>query len=96
MARLDIRGVVRDQNGVIIPSATVVVYEAGTTTLATMYEAVTGGDAVETITVGSDGSFLLYIERTDYTDELFKIVISKANYATQTQDDLDLLLWAVA
>ena len=68
MARYAQNGTARDGMGVIISGATVVVYEADTTTPATIYAAKSGGSAVSgaSLTTGTDGTFLFYVDDGDY------------------------------
>lgn len=89
--RLAFNGVIRDQRGNVVASATVIVYEADTTTPATIYDAKSGGSAVSgaSMTTGSDGSFLFYVDDSDYTaGSQFDIVASKTGYDTQTYSDV--------
>lgn len=87
--RYNFKSVARDGAGNIVPSATVSVYLAGTTTAASVYEAYTGGTAVSSVTTGTDGVFEFYIDDTDYAGtQQFKIVISKSNYSSITRDYL--------
>jgi hypothetical protein len=52
MARFAISGTITDGNGVIIPSATVTVYPADSTTVVTgLYTAKTGGTVVTTMCI---------------------------------------------
>lgn len=86
------QGVAKDGNGKIIPSATVSVYLAGTTTAADVYAASTGGAAVNSVTCGTDGHFLFWVDDTEYSlVARFKIVISKANFISKTFDNLQIV-----
>jgi len=81
------QGIARNGVGTIVPSATISVYLAGTTTAASVYAAASGGAAVNSVTSGDDGSFTFYVSRTDYDwDQLFKVVISKAGHDPSTWD----------
>lgn len=86
MARYIYEAHTKDGAGKIIPSATVSVYLAGTTTVASVYSAYSGGTAVNSVTSGTDGKFTFYVDDTDYTasSQKFKIVISKTGYTSQT------------
>jgi hypothetical protein len=89
--RYNFKSVARDGAGNIIPSATVSVYLAGTTTAASIYTALAGGTAVNSVTSGTDGSFEFYIDDTDYAGtQRFKITIAKSNYASVTRDYLTI------
>jgi len=79
MARYSIPGgigrVVRDANGVIVPGATIVVYLAGTNTLATFYAAHSGGSPVASVTSDVDGKFNIFVDDVDYPiTTMFKFV----------------------
>jgi len=92
MARYIYQGTTEDQNGVIIPSATVFVFEAGGSTPANIYTASSGGAAVNSVTSDSNGFFSFYVDDTDYSsNQLFKITISKTGFSEQDQDDIDIL-----
>ena len=87
MARYLLKGTARDGNGKIIASATISVYLAGTTTAASVYEAYSGGTAVNSVTSSSDGTFSFYVDDTDYTGlQRFKCVIGKTGYTSITYD----------
>lgn len=89
--RYNFKSVARDGAGNIVPSATVSVYLAGTTTAASIYTALAGGTAVNSVTSGTDGSFEFYIDDTDYAGtQRFKITIAKSNYASVTRDYLTI------
>lgn len=93
MSRFIFEGTTRDGAGNIIPSATVAVYLAGTTTAASVYTAVSGGTAVNSVTSdATDGTFLFYVDDSDYTagSQRFKIVLSKSGYSSQTFDYLSI------
>ena len=81
------KGTTRDGVGQIIPSATVSVFLAGTTTAASIYASLTSTTAVNSVTSSSDGTFEFYISRFDYNnDQQFKLVIAKTGYTTNTWD----------
>ena len=93
MGRYIYQGVAQDGTGRVIASASILVYEAGTTTGATIYALVAGGsaDADSTITSGTDGSFQFFIDSGDYsTAQAFDILISKTNYNTTTLEDVSI------
>ena len=92
MARYIYQGQTKDQNGKILTSATVSAYLAGTTTLASIYAASAGGAAVNSVVSSSvNGYFSFYVDSTDYVEtQLFKVVVSKANYSPVTWDNLTL------
>ncbi len=90
-------GFTKDQNGRVIPGATVSVYLAGTTTVASVYAASAGGAAVNSVTSGDDGSFSFWVDEADYgISQLFKIVVSAAvsgvaSYAAVTLDSIAIV-----
>lgn len=92
MARYIYSGTTRDGAGKIIASATVAVYLAGTTTAASVYEAYSGGTAVNSVTSGTDGVFTFYVDDTTYTagSQKFKIIMSKSGYTSQTYDYISI------
>lgn len=89
MARYIFQGTFRDGQGNIIPDGTVTVYDAGTTTLSTIYTADSGGTAVTSIISDSNGFFYFYIDSSDYgTNTKFDIVLSKDGYTSKTYEDI--------
>lgn len=81
------KGTTRDGKGQVIPSATVTIYEAGSTTAASVYTTLTGTTAVNSVTADTDGTFEFYISFFDYdSDKQFKMVISKTGYTSVTWD----------
>jgi len=87
--RFILKGTARDGHGQIISSATVSVYLAGTTTVASVYAASAGGTAVNSVTSGTDGSFTLYVDDSDYyQSQKFKVTVSKTGYTSKTYDDV--------
>jgi len=70
----------KDQNGQVLPGATVAVFLAGTTTPASIYAAATGGAAVNSITSDANtGYFQFFVDLADYKiTQLFDIYISMA------------------
>lgn len=86
------QGVARDGYGKIIPLATISVYLATTTTPVSIYATSSGGAAINSVTCDSSGTFIFYIDDSDYSSStLFKITISKDNYSTQTWDNVVLM-----
>jgi hypothetical protein len=83
----------RDGHGHVILDGTVSVYLAGTTTAADVYEASTGGTAVNSVTSSStDGTFAFYVDLDAYdAGQLFKVTLSKAGYSTSTYDDIAVI-----
>lgn len=81
--------VVRNSVGNILPSATVTVYLAGSTTLASVYASVTSATAVNSVTSDTNGVAEFYVDRFDYdSDQTFKLVITKTGYTTATYDNV--------
>lgn len=81
------QGVSRDGNGRVIASATVTVYLANSSTLASVYTSLTSTTVVNSVGSSSDGSFSFYHDRGDYDfDQLFKIVISRGGFTSATYD----------
>ena len=79
MARYPYTEVVRDGNGVVVNGASVTVYLAGTTTLATIYSASSGGVAItgSAVTTDSAGAFTFWVDASDHpTSQLFKFAIA--------------------
>jgi hypothetical protein len=71
------KGVARDQYGAIIGGATIAIYLAGTTTVASVYTVSIGGTAVNSVTADVEGVFYFYVDTSDYSNiQLFKLVIS--------------------
>jgi hypothetical protein len=71
-----------DQNGAIIPAATVTVTLAGTSTPAKVYAAASGGVSVSSFVSNAvNGSFQFWIDTGDYvTQQLFDLCITKSIY----------------
>ncbi len=91
MARYIHQGIVRDQHGVVIASASVTVYLAGTTNLATIYSASSGGSAVtgSVVTTLQSGYYKFYIDDGDYlATQKYDIVTSKTDYQSLTFSDI--------
>lgn len=85
-------GIYRDSAGNVVTSGTVSVYLAGTTTVASIYTASSGGAAVNSVTSSStDGSFTFYVDRYAYNvGQKFKIVLSKSGLTSATYDNVNL------
>lgn len=79
-----------DGNGKIVKSGTVTVYLAGTSTLASIYTASSGGTAVNSVSASAtDGSWSFYVDTDDYTrTQKFKIVFSKSGFTSKTIDNV--------
>jgi hypothetical protein len=89
MGRYAVTGVPRDENGGIITGATVTIYKADGTDAADVYEAESGGAAVNSVTTDANGRFTFYADDTTYAySQEFKLVITKAGYTTITIDDV--------
>lgn len=89
------QSVFQDLNGLGVAAGDITVYLAGTTTLATIYTVSSGGSADSDSIVQSDstGHYLFYIDETDYrSTQLFKIVLSKAEFVTVTYDNVPIIM----
>lgn len=92
MARYKYQSKITDGNGKVISSGTVTVYLAGTTTLADVYAAETGGTSVNTATTDSNGYFSFWVDDTEYGNpQLFKTISSKTNFVSDAVDNIDIL-----
>jgi len=82
------RGTTRDGNGRVIVSATVSVFLANSSTVASVYTTLTSTTAVNSVTSSAtDGTFSFYHDNFDYdADQLFKIVMSKSGFTSVTYD----------
>ena len=87
------QGIVRNGHGDVIADATISVYLGGTTTPVSVYAASTGGTAVNSVTSSADGSFIFYVDESDYDrTQLFKLVLTNGDaFTTQTWDDVLLM-----
>lgn len=88
---------IRETSTTAIPvsSATVTVYLAGTSTLATCYANTTTSTALtgSQTTTNSYGYFEFYVDGKDYKlSQKFKIVITKTGYPDVTYDNLSIIL----
>lgn len=93
MARYTIfNGWAADGNGKVIPSATITITLADTSTPPTnMYLAKTGGSAITdgATTTDTTGFAIVYVDDSDHPiGTEFDIVISKANFTTTTLADV--------
>jgi len=88
MARYICQGHFVDGTGRVIDEGTITVTEAGGTTAATIYEALTGAAASDnTVESDSTGKWLFFIDSGDYADTVrFRVVLSKTNQTSQTYD----------
>jgi hypothetical protein len=86
------QGIVRDGEGRIVSGALVRMFLAGTTTPANIYTTSTTMTVVNSVTSGLDGSFVFYVDDTDYSlTQLFKIVLSySSRFNTQTWDGINI------
>ncbi len=83
------KGIARDGAGKIIPSATVSVFLADTSTVASVYTTLAGTTAVNSATSGTDGVFEFYIDAFDYDyGQTFDLTISKAGYTSKTYENI--------
>ena len=98
MARYPFHGTYKDGEGKIVPSGTISVYLAGTSTAASIYVASAGGSAVNSVTSNATtGAFIFYIDDGDYGGtQRFKITLSKTNYILQSYDDITILPFTAA
>lgn len=86
------QGTWTDGLGNVVSGGTITVYEAGTTTLANVYVASSGGVAVNSVESGSSGEFSFWVDSADYTStQKFKIILSKSGFSSQTYDNLIIL-----
>ena len=92
MARFPFESTLTDQQGHIIASGTVTVSLTGTSTVATIYAASSGGSALTggAITTGTDGSFSFWVDEADYArSQRFRLVLNGgAEFANRTLDDV--------
>jgi len=94
MARYFFQGTTKDGAGKVICDATISVYLAGSTTVASIYTSLTGTSAVNSTTSGSvispaPGYWSFYTDAFDYdVEQTYKIVISKSGFNPQTYDNV--------
>jgi hypothetical protein len=93
MARYGYQGTIRSGMGSVIQGATVQVYLAGTSTLATIYpDATSAAITGSVVTADSAGRFLFYVSAADYpNNQLFKVYASMSGYQSQTFDNVAIL-----
>lgn len=92
MARKIYRGYARDGNGTVLSGATVSVYLTGTSTVASIYTASTGGTAVNSTTTDATGLYSFYVDTLNYDwGTQFCIIISKTGYDSITYDEIECL-----
>ena len=83
-----------DVNGKAIDAATVTVKLAGTSTVAVIYAAKTGGSAITggIVTSDSGGYYKFYVDTVDYAaTQLFDIVVSEDRFVTRTYPDVHIV-----
>ncbi|MCK4328800.1 right-handed parallel beta-helix repeat-containing protein [candidate division WOR-3 bacterium] len=89
----------KDGNGRVVGTATtadgvagtISVYLAGTTTVASVYTASSGGTAVNSVTTDTHGYFYFWVDPKDYgTAQLFKIILSHSDFESKTYDNLKI------
>jgi microcystin-dependent protein len=91
MARYKLQGIARDGAGNIIADASVSVYLSGTTTDASVYEASSGGTAVNSVDTDDEGFYYFYVDSSDYVfSQNFKVTISKSGYTSKTFDEISI------
>jgi hypothetical protein len=92
MARKIYRGYARDGNGTVLSGATVSVYLTGTSTVASIYAASSGGTAVNSTTTDSTGLYSFYVDYSDYAaGTQFRLTISKSGYDSVTYDEVECI-----
>jgi hypothetical protein len=85
---------VQDVEGNVLINGLATVYLANSDTLATIYDAVSGGNALSNSVVESDeaGKIFFYVDNSDYTpSQRFKVVVSGVGYKSQTFDYLKII-----
>ncbi|GAG32303.1 unnamed protein product, partial [marine sediment metagenome] len=83
-----------DQQGSVLAGGTVTVYESGTTTAATIYDA-DGGSVISgsVVTSGTDGSFIFWIDDTEYAvTKRFRVVLGGTGFTSRTIDDIVIMI----
>jgi hypothetical protein len=91
MMRCVYSNVARENDGDTINDATVTVYLAGTSTLASIYTTFAGATATNSVTTNSSGEFTFYVDRFDYdSDQKFKYTVVKTGQRTKTYDNVDI------
>ena len=78
-----------DQSGNVVDEGTCSVFLAGTSTVASIYAASSGGTAVNSVSSDSAGQCTWYVDTDDYdTTQKFDITLSKTNFTSQTYEDV--------
>ncbi len=86
--RTKYQGTTKDQNGRVIPSATVSVFLVGTTTAVTIYATSTGTTGVNSVTSDTSGKYEFYVDNFEYDYyQNFKLVITKSGISV-TYDNI--------
>jgi hypothetical protein len=92
MSRYAFQGTFRDGQGNIVSSGQIIVYPAGTTTVATIYADDTTVDVSPYVESDSNGYFIFYVDDGDYdATQLFDIQLSKTGYASKTYPDIAVI-----
>ncbi len=100
MSRYKYQGTFKDANGAAVGAATtsnstdgtILIYLAGTTTAADVYEAESGGSAVNSVSTDDYGHFVFWVDDSDYdSTQRFKIILTHADFQSKTYDDLDII-----
>jgi len=90
--RFPMYGIHRDGNGRIIQEGLIAVFLAGTVTPASIYTTLTSVTVVNSVTSGTDGAFLFFVDTNDYPkSQLFKMILSKTGYTSDTIDDINIM-----
>lgn len=95
MARFIYQNVIRnDSTGTVDSGATVIVYLAGTATLATIYSVASGGSAIagSQIATNAKGYFKFYVDDGDYpTYQLFDLNVTKSGASAVTYENIHVI-----
>jgi hypothetical protein len=95
MARYSFQGTFRDGQGNIVKDGTVSVFQAGTTTPATIYTTDVIVTSVNSVDSDEKGYFIFYVDESDYGfSQLFDIVLSKTGYDSQTYENIAIVAFA--
>jgi hypothetical protein len=91
--RYAFQGVLTDASGNVVATATLKVYDVGTSNYATIYAAKTGGAAIDQdaspIQTDGDGLWKFFVSDTDYPFlSEFKLTFTKSGFTTTTYDDV--------
>ena len=94
MARHIKQGTVRDNStGAVIAGATVTVSLTGGTSIATIYDAYSGGSTISNgvISTDSNGYYQFFIDDDDYAQtQNFRITMSASSFTTRTYDNIQI------